>query len=88
MLDVTADIGAVRAGLYQALEEIELESDGSLATPTDFSIDSSIQEELSCKEVEYNLLELLMNKRFVKALRFTRHHRSVASFFSRFYYFF
>ena len=76
MLDVSSDIGPVRAGLHQALEEIELDSDGSLATPTEISSrDSSIQEELNCKELEYSLLELLMNKRFLKALRLTRQHR-------------
>lgn len=64
-------------GLYQALEEIELDSlDGSQATPTDMSLnDTSIQEEMNIKELEYNLLELLMNKRFVKALRLTRQYR-------------
>lgn len=77
MLDMSSDIGLIRMGLYQALEEIELDSlDGSQATPTDLSLnDTSIQEELSVKELEYNLLELLMNKRFVKALRLTRQYR-------------
>lgn len=77
MMDVSSDIGLIRMGLYQALEEIELDSlDGSQATPTDMSLnDNSIQEEMSIKELEYNLIELLMNKRFVKALRLTRHHR-------------
>ena len=74
---MSSDIGLIRMGLYQALEEIELDSlDGSQATPTDLSLnDTSIQEELSVKELEYNLLELLMNKRFVKALRLTRQYR-------------
>jgi hypothetical protein len=50
--------------------------DGSQATPTDMSLnDASIQEEMNIKELEYNLLELLMNKRFVKALRLTRQYR-------------
>merc|ERR1740128_285213 len=76
MLDVSSDLGLIRIGLYQALEEIELDSDGSLTTPTDLSWqDSSIQEELNCKELEYNLLELLMNRRYVKALRLTRQYR-------------
>ena len=77
MLDVSSDIGLIRMGLYQALEEIELDSlDGSQATPTDMSLnDTSIQEEMNIKELEYNLLELLMNKRFVKALRLTRQYR-------------
>ena len=78
MLDVSSDIGLIRIGLYQALEEIELDSDGSLTTPTDTSWlhdTSSIQEELGCKELEYNLLELLMNRRYVKALRLTRQYR-------------
>lgn len=77
MLDMSSDIGLIRMGLYQALEEIELDSlDGSQATPTDMSLnDTSIQEEMNVKELEYNLLELLMNKRFVKALRLTRQYR-------------
>ncbi|XP_046454255.1 protein furry-like isoform X2 [Daphnia pulex] len=77
MLDMSSDIGLIRMGLYQALEEIELDSlDGSQATPTDMSLnDASIQEEMNIKELEYNLLELLMNKRFVKALRLTRQYR-------------
>lgn len=77
MLDMSTDIGLVRMGLYQALEEIELDSlDSSHATPTDMSThESSILEELNVKELEYNLLELLMNKRFVKALRLTRQYR-------------
>lgn len=74
MIDISCDTGFIRTGLYQALEEIELDSDGSLATLTDTSDrDSSLQED--CKELEYNLLELLMNKRFVKALRLSRQHR-------------
>lgn len=73
---MSTDIGLVRMGLYQALEEIELDSlDSSHATPTDMSHDSSTLEELNVKELEYNLLELLMNKRFVKALRLTRQYR-------------
>ena len=77
MLDMSSDVGLIRMGLYQALEEIELDSlDGSQATPTDMSLnDTSIQEEMNIKELEYNLLELLMNKRFVKALRLTRQYR-------------
>ncbi len=77
MLDMSSDVGLIRMGLYQALEEIELDSlDGSQATPTDMSLnDASIQEEMNIKELEYNLLELLMNKRFVKALRLTRQYR-------------
>jgi hypothetical protein len=74
---MSSDVGLIRMGLYQALEEIELDSlDGSQATPTDMSLnDASIQEEMNIKELEYNLLELLMNKRFVKALRLTRQYR-------------
>ena len=77
MLDMSSDVGLIRMGLSQALEEIELDSlDGSQATPTDMSLnDASIQEEMNIKELEYNLLELLMNKRFVKALRLTRQYR-------------
>ena len=74
---MSSDVGLIRMGLYQALEEIELDSlDGSQATPTDMSLnDTSIQEEMNIKELEYNLLELLMNKSFVKALRLTRQYR-------------
>jgi len=76
MLDLSSDFALIRMGLYQALEEIELDSESSMATPTDLSLqETSIQEELSIKELEYNLLELLMNKRFVKALRLTRQYR-------------
>lgn len=81
MLDVSSDLGLIRIGLYQALEEIELDSDGSLTTPTELSWrDTSIQEELNCKDLEYNLLELLMNRRYVKALRLTRQYRSESFF--------
>ncbi len=74
LIDISSDVGLIRMGLYQALEEIELDSEGSVTT-MDASLHDSIQEELSIKELEYNLLELLMNKRFVKALRLTRQYR-------------
>lgn len=74
LIDISSDVGLIRMGLYQALEEIELDSEGSVTT-MDASLHDSIQEEMSIKELEYNLLELLMNKRFVKALRLTRQYR-------------
>ena len=75
MLDMSSDVGLVRMGLYQALEEIELDSESSVSATTATGMDDSIQEEMNVKELEYNLLELLMNKRFVKALRLTRQYR-------------
>lgn len=80
MLDMSSDVGLVRMGLYQALEEIELDSEGSVSTvgaaaASGSGTEDSLQEETSVKELEYSLLELLMNKRFVKALRLTRQYR-------------
>lgn len=77
MLDMSSEVGLIRMGLYQALEEIELDSEGSITTvtPAELSAEAASQEEANVKELEYNLLELLMNKRFVKALRLTRQYR-------------
>ena len=76
MLDLSSDFALIRMDLYQAIEEIELDSESRIATPTDLSLqESSIQEELSIKKLDYHLLELLMNKRYVKALRLTRQYK-------------
>ena len=71
MLDMSSDVGLIRMGLYQALEEIELDSlDGSQATPTDMSLnDTSIQDEMNIKELEYLLSWNILRGNRIKTSR-------------------